>query len=222
MRGSGPWRRKTWTVDSLRALERPRGPLSVRAEVATQTDKAYAISGFFGVERGVVRDERLLDMAAQVLTNRMIQTVREDRQLVYSIGAQSSAALEFPGYGMFFALSSTDPHKLDALLETLRGMYAEFAAAGPNEEEMQTVRKQIATMLDERMREPPFWTSVLSGMAYRDTNLQDVVDAPAAYQEYAAEAVREAFAKYFKPEASFEVSAAPKAAPPADDQAPPP
>ncbi len=212
------------TLGDLRKLDRPRGPLSARAEVATQTDKAYAISGFFGVERGAVRDEQLLDLAAQVLTNRMIQTVREDRQLVYSIGAQSAAALEFPGYGTFFALSSTDPHKLDALLETLRGMYAEFAASGPTEDEVQTVRKQVATMLDERMREPPFWTSVLAGLTYRNTRLQDVVDAPAAYQTYAATAVREAFVKYFRPEASFEVAATPKEAPPApaDDRAPPP
>ena len=62
------------TLENLRALKRPAGPLSTRAEVGTQTDKAYAISGFFWVERDDVRDDRLLDLAARVLTNRMIQT----------------------------------------------------------------------------------------------------------------------------------------------------
>ncbi len=213
------------TLNKLRTLDRPRGPLAARAEVATETDKAIAVSGFFGAERDDVLNQQLLTIAARVLTNRMIEVVREKEQLVYSIGATSSGALEFPGYGTFWALSYTDPAKLDALQETLRGMYAGFAESGPTEDEMQTVRRQIDTALDERMLEPAFWTGVLAGLTFRNTRLQDVVDAPAAYQAHPGAAVREAFASFYTPEGTFEVAATPKQdAPPspANDRGPPP
>lgn len=199
------------TLEPLRTLARPKGPLSARATLQTQTDKAYAISGFFGAERDAVRDQQLLNIAARVLTNRMIQTVREEKALVYSIGANATAAMEFPGFGMLYAFSSTDPQKVDELLRTLREMYAAFASGGPTEEEMQTVRRQIATALDERMLEPSFWTAVLAASTYRSTRLDDVVGAPEAYQTHAADAVREAFTSYFQPQATFEVAATPSA-----------
>ncbi len=198
------------TLAELRRLERPAGPLSARRELKTQTDKAFAVSGFFGAEQHAVRDQQLLEIASRVMTNRMIMDLRESKGLVYSIGANSSPAQEFPGFGMFFAFSSTDPAKVDSLLGAIRGMYGAFAETGPSEDEMQTVRKQIATALSESMLEPEFWTGVLASLTYRARNLDDVVEAPEAYQEYPADHVRDAFASYYKPAASFEVSAMPQ------------
>ncbi|MFM9995804.1 MAG: M16 family metallopeptidase [Phycisphaerales bacterium] len=199
------------TLNALRALERPMGPITARRELETATDKAMVISGFFGAERDAVVDQQLLTLASRILTTRMITTLREQKQLVYSIGVTSSPALEHPGYGTVFALSTADPARAEELRAAIAEMYGAFAAGDLTEDEMATVRKQFATMLDERMREPGYWSGVLSTLTYRGTKLTDVLAAPGAYQSHAGAAVREAFARYFKPEAVFEVSVTPKA-----------
>jgi zinc protease len=201
------------TLDELRVIRRPIGPIHASAAAPTQTDKAMVLSGFFGCEDRAVDDGRFLTAAARILTTRMIQSIREEKQLVYSIGVQSNAALEFPGYGTVAAFSSTAPGKVAALTEAIAVMYADFAARGPTEDEMGVMKKQMATMLDERMREPSYWSRAISGSTYRGWSLQEPVDEPAAFAAMTAEQVRDAFARYYKPEAMFDLSVSPAPAP---------
>lgn len=191
------------TLDDLRALDRPPGPIRVRDTLPTPTDKAIVIAGFFGAERDAIDDQRRLSLAGRILTTRMIRELREDRQLVYSIGVNSSPAQEFPGYGTVFAFSSTDPARAEELAAAIESMFARFAREGPTEEEMATARRQVRTVLDERMREPAFWNAAISTRSYRGTRLADVVGAPAAYEACTGDVVREAFARYCTPLASF-------------------
>jgi predicted Zn-dependent peptidase len=53
--------------------------------------------------------------------------------------------------------------------------------------------------LTERMQEPAFWLSCLAQMTWDETNLDDVMRAPAAYQAITAEQVRDTFARYYAP-----------------------
>lgn len=200
------------TLDDLRAIARPAGPMVARGTAPTQTDKAMALSGFFGAEYESVRDARLLNAAARILSTRMIKTIREERQLVYSISATSSAAVEFPGYGTFTAYSSTAPAKVDALLAAIDAMYAAFAESGPTPEEMDTLRRQMANTLDERMREPSHWSRAISTMTYRGASLDDVVREPDDYQAMTAAEIREAFARYRRPATSFQFAVTPEGA----------
>src|SRR6478735_6528294 len=120
----------------LRKIQRPTGPRYVEKLVDTQTDEAYVQSGFYGADESNRHDSRALTMASRILSTRMIKEVREDAQLVYSIGAQSRPGSTFPGFGVFAAGAPTDPHKTDALVEKLASMYEKFAKAGPTDEEV--------------------------------------------------------------------------------------
>jgi mono/diheme cytochrome c family protein len=73
------------------------------------------------------------------------------------------------------------------------------------EEELAVAKKQIANTLDEQMREPSFWLSRVGQMTFDGTNLDDVVEAPAAYQAFTAEQVRATFARYYSPQSSMAV-----------------
>jgi zinc protease len=208
------------TLDELRALKRPVGPLSNHLELATQTPVAVVINGFFGADQENVRDARLLQVASRVLSTRMNTVIREQEQLVYSIGAQSMASGDYPGYGMFFAAAPTEPGKSDALDARIAAMYAEFAKGGPTDEEMEVARKQFANTFDEQMREPGYWSARLGSLAYRATNLDDIVAAPEAFQKFTAAEVKEAFARYCTPEASMSIIVRPAKAAPADGASP--
>src|SRR6185437_5742690 len=113
------------------------------------TAQAFVLSGFYGADETNRADSRALNMAARLLSTRMIKEVREDAQLVYSIGASSRAASTYPGFGVFSANAPTDPPKADALIAKLASMYEQFAADGPSEEEMIVARKQFANTYEE-------------------------------------------------------------------------
>lgn len=201
------------TLDELRTIKRPTGPLSNHVELATQTPLSVVINGFFGADQENLRDVRLLQMAARIISTRMIKVIREEEQLVYSIGAQSLPGTDYPGYGMFFAAAPTEPGKTDALDKRVSAMYAEFAQGGPTDEEMEVARKQFANTFDEQIKEPGFWAGRLASLEYRSSKLDDILAAPEAFQQFTAAEVKEAFAKYYTPEATLSVIVKPAAAP---------
>jgi zinc protease len=207
------------TLHALRAIPRTPGPIRVERTVDTRTPQAVVVDGFFGADLRNVRDSRLLTMAARMLSTRMNRTIREEKQLVYSIGASSQPASEYPGFGRFAAQAPTDPAKAGALAAAVDAIYAAFAADGPTPGEVDVARRQMATLLDEIMRDPEFWTWRLAVLDYRGLSLSDIVQMPAAYQAFTAAEIQETFARYYRPDARFRFLITPR---PPDAVAPAP
>lgn len=199
-------------MSELRTIARPTGPLDARQEFATATDKAMVGGGFFGPDPSNVRESRLFQVASRILSTRAIQEIREKRQLAYSPGVGFSPSAAFPGYSSMILASSTEPSKVESFRGAIFELFDAFAASGPSEEEMATVRKQFANTWDEQMREPAYWSRVLSTLNQRWLTLDDVMAGPGQFQTFTAEEIREAFARYYTPDRRFVMSVAPKAA----------
>jgi zinc protease len=186
--------------EDLRVLERPKGPRSLDRTIRTSTPQGQVMVGFYGPDRKNLADVRAMSLAAQVLTSRMIERVREDKQLAYSISARLTPGGTFPGFGIFRAASPTNPEKIDALSALVSELFDAFAKEGVSEDELATAKRQQANTLDESMKEPSFWLGVLELMTLQGTNLDDVLAMPVAYQAVTAEAVVTAFRRYHTPE----------------------
>lgn len=191
------------TLSALRVIARPQGPLSVSESVDLLTPQGAVLAGFFGADFHDVRDMRLLSMAARVLTTRMMKTIREEKQLVYSIGASLEPGVAYPGFGLFAAAAPTDPSKAPALAAAVEEMYAAFAKDGPTPEELAVAKKQMANLLDELMKTPDFWLGRLGTIDYRGLTLDDLLDGPAQYQGFTAQEIQRTFARYDRPESRF-------------------
>lgn len=199
------------TLRELRAVPRPAGPLRLERVVATTTEQAQVLDGFFATDVQQVRDSRLLQLAARILTTRMTRVIREERQLVYSIGARLQPAHAFPGFGILAARAPTDPARAGALADAVAEMFAAFAAQGPTPEELEVARRQVLTVLEEERRRPEFWMGWLAIMDYRGLSLDDLARVMADYAGFTADQVREAFARYARPEARFRLVVRPRA-----------
>lgn len=199
------------TLDSLRNISKVPGPRSIVREIKTATPLAMAVNGFYGADIENVYDSRCLQMASRVLSTRMIQKVREEEQLAYSPQCAHRAATDFPGFGLFISAMPTQPEKLDRLVTVVDEIYSTFAASGPTEEEMATVRKQIANTLDEQMKEPGFWNARLAVLDYRAAKLDDIMNSAAEQQTYTAQQIKDVFAKYYKPESQLKLTVKPVA-----------
>jgi zinc protease len=198
------------TLASLRSLARPQGPIRVGESIDALTPQAAVLTGFFGADLRDIRDTRLLNMAARVLSTRMLKTIRQDKQLVYSIRASSEPAVVYPGFGFFVAIAPTEPAKAPALAAAVEEAYAAFAKDGPTPDELEVARKQIANLLDEEMKTPDFWLGRLSVLDYRGLGLDDVLDAPAQYQAFTGAQIQAAFVQHDRPEARFQVVITPR------------
>lgn len=183
--------------DSLRHLKRPEGPREASKSIDTPTDQAYVYSGFYGVDESDRDATRFMNMAARILSMRMVSEVREKDQLVYSIGASSRAGSTYPGFGVFAATAPTDPTKVDALVAKLASMYAQFAKEGPTADELTVAKKQMATTWAEQIKQPQFWAGRLNLMTFRGTHLDDILTEPESYQAMTAKDVQETFAKCY-------------------------
>src|SRR2546422_3428752 len=165
------------TLSALRAIPRPQGPISVGKSVDMLTPQGAVLAGFFGADLRDVRDGRLLNLAARVLSTRMTKILREDKQLVYSIGSSSEPALVYPGFGSFAAIAPPDPGKAAGLAAAVEGMYAGFAKQGPTPDELAVATKQMTNLLDEMLKTPDFWKSRLSTLDYRGVGLDELLEA---------------------------------------------
>jgi zinc protease len=198
------------TLGRLRALPRPAGPIQVARTVTTQTNQAQVLDGFFGADVQETRESRLLILAARVLSTRMNRQLREERQLVYSIGAFSRPGEAYPGFGRFAAQAPTDPAKAEALADAIEEMFGAFAAQGPTAEELVVAKQQLANLLGEIMSTPDFWRERLATLDYRGLSLDDLGRIAADYAGFTAEEVRAAFNRYHAPAARFRLVIIPR------------
>ncbi len=203
----------------LRKLERPKGPIHVHHTMESKTQQAIVVDGFYGVDGDDIANLRPLFLASRILSTRLLDSIREEQGLVYSIGAGSNPATEFPGFGLFAAQAPCDPAKAEALVAALDVEWTKFAKEGPTEQELTVVRTQIANMLGQTLKQPQFWTQKLATLAYRGQSLDDIAEMAPAYASIDAETIRTVFARFCVPENRFDVAVVPVQAPAGGDGA---
>ncbi|MDB5327262.1 MAG: peptidase, partial [Phycisphaerales bacterium] len=196
-------------LDSLRTLKRASGPFEANVVFDSVTPKALAFAGFIGSDENSL-DRRPLSVAAEVMTNRMIDRIREKEQLVYSINASSRPSRGLKGTGVFAAGSMTDPTNGTKLADVVMEMFNDFAKTGPTDEELATAKKQIMTEVTTSMREPDWWMVQLSELTYRKRPIADLKSLPGVFDTFTKEDVQGVFAKYLRPETTLRFVVTPK------------
>ena len=119
--------RKAEHLKVLRQSPRPAGPLSRRVEVATVTPQAVALTGFGGAEGRNTKDARAMGIAANVLTSRLRQRLREDHSIVYSVSAQHAPAWVYADSSQFQTGAPCAPENADKVIAEANKIFAEFA-----------------------------------------------------------------------------------------------
>jgi zinc protease len=212
--GSLPRRPFTETgLEPLRDLDYEEGRLSSTVEVPTVTPTAVVLEGWRGANWTEVKDRRLLQIASRILTSRLREEIREDRGLTYTIWCVARAARGFPGTGHITVQFTADPDGAAEVAEIARGVVQQFAREGPTEEEIATVRRQFANIIETSQKKPGYWVGLLSEMDYRGTKLADVKNALQAYTSYTREDMMEVLARYVVPARRLEAIALPREEP---------
>lgn len=195
----------------LRKLARPTGPRTVEKSIDTATPQAFVMTGFYGPDETATQDVLAMGVASRILSTRMVKQVREEAQLVYSISAAVRPGSTYPGFGVVAAGAPTEPTKTKALVEKLASMFAEFAAKGPTDDELDVAKKQFAKSREEDLREPGFWMGRIDRMTYRGLNIDEVLKDGEKVDALTTGQIRDVFAKYFSDKSLMSVVVKPNA-----------
>lgn len=195
-------------LEALRAVKVGKGPFAGSVAVPSVEPLAVVILGWRGPTMKEYQDAVRLTVASQVLTARLIREIRENRGLTYSVGCGLRPRRDFPETSALFALFTADPKKAAEALAAARGVMAGLLESPPTDEEMETVRKQMANELSTTVRSPDFWAQTLADLDQRGQTLANVATLEASYTGVTREALMEAARRYFVPERSFEAVAA--------------
>lgn len=157
----------------------------------TEADEAYEIVGGKGTDTYTTKMEtpqtycavvesatmpytstnaKLVNMAGQILSARLLKTVREEMGAVYSIGAFGDID---PQSGRNASLMSPFPMNPEKKGEVLAAIAAEFESMA-NEitpEELNKVKEYMVKTYTERMEQNSSWAGYLSGWALTGKNL---------------------------------------------------
>jgi zinc protease len=196
-------------LDKLRKLARTTGPLTRHVEVATVTPQAMAIAGFMGCEARNTHDRRAMELAAHIMTSRLVKRLREELSIVYSIRAGSRPSKVYADSGQFTSGAPCDPKNALEVTKEVQAQFAKFAESGPTDVELDNAKKQVKENLDTDMREPRHWWGVLRDLDLHHGNLNEQKEEKAAFQRFTADEVKAAFKKYYKPIREFNITAVP-------------
>jgi zinc protease len=177
--------------------------------VETMTPQAMAVAGFAAAEGRNTRDTRALEMAANIVTSRLIKRVREELSIVYSISAGNTPSWIYEDAGRFQSGAPCDPGNAAKVVEEAHRIFKEFAEKGPTPEELRNGKKQMAHQLDVEMREPAYWWAILRNKDLRGRDLEAEKRIAEDYERFTADDLREVFAKYYTPDRIYRVTALP-------------
>ncbi|MDE0208060.1 MAG: insulinase family protein [Candidatus Tectomicrobia bacterium] len=197
-------------LDALRGVAGFAGPITRTVEVETITPRAHPILLWRSAPWHDVRGRRLMFMAARILERRIRKEIREDRGLTYSAETYVHPSRVYPDMSALYVDFTADPEKVTEAVEIAKRTVEEFAAGGPTDEEVETVRTQLRNSLETMLKEPQFWVYILADLEYHGTRLQDIVGLVDKLVGYSKADIAEQVRKVVVPERFALVIATPK------------
>jgi zinc protease len=174
------------SLEPLRDVAGFRGPVESIVEVETITPRAQPLLMWRSAPWKDVHGRRLTYLAASILERRMRQEIREDRGLTYSTATYARPAKVYPEMSALYVQFTTAPDKATEAVRLARAVVERFAAEGPTDAEVATMRKQMQNTMETMLKEPHFWEGLLADLEYHGTELEDVnglVDTLLAYSK---------------------------------------
>jgi len=196
-------------VDALRKINIEQGPLTRTVVVNTITPQALVRVGWRGAARGERPDFRALFFASQVATARLLDVIREEKGLTYSIQCAAIPSNSYDGNGSLFAIFTAAPDQAAEASKLAKEVMAGLIANPPTDKEMQAVSAQLKNMIETQMRQPQFWTQVLSNLRTSGRDINDIKNLVTNYTSQTKEQITEVLGRIMTEDRFFEVIATP-------------
>jgi zinc protease len=202
----------------LRQVTGFTGPVERTLDIETITPRAHPILLWRCADWQDVRGRRLMLIASRILERRVRRAVREERGLTYSTAVYALPSKVYPDTSALYVEFTADPDKVAEAAALAKSVVERFAAEGPSDEEMETVRKQLQNNLETMYKEPRYWVDLLSDLEYHGSKLVDLEGLIEKFLGLSKAEVAAEMHKTVVPERFAMVLARPKAPSAAEDR----
>lgn len=152
-----------------------------------------------------LQDNAVMSAAASILSNKMIETLREEMGGVYGAGASASTIKE-PWESYRFRISfPCKPDNVDALVEAAMAELEKVKAGEFTEEDLKKVVTARTNNFDEQIKQNRYWSSAIVGYLKNEVSLEEILKANERNNAITKEAIVELTNKYLTKENMIKV-----------------
>ena len=211
------------TVGALPTRPAPPPPIAVAPprpapEPATFTHKgdanqAFALIGWstFG-GTGRIPERRALSVAANLLSVRLFNRLREEEGASYAPNANATSSDEFPAWGVFVAAAELKPESTATFFRIAREEVAALARKPVGPDEFARAQNPIVSGVERRLKTNGYWISALENWTSRPELIEQARSYLSDYKAMTAEKVRAAVAAYVTDEGDWSMLVLPEKA----------
>lgn len=177
----------------------PKGQVSknIYAGVDKKSNVTISLSGDYEYD---LQDNANMSAAASILTNKMIETLREEMGGVYGAGARASISKE-PWESFNFSISfPCDPDNVDALVAAAMAELEKVKAGDFTEEDLSKVVTARVNNFEEQIKSNGYWERTIGTYLKSDLDLEDILKANERNKAISKDAIVAVMKKYLTKE----------------------
>jgi len=181
----------------------PRGR-SERIEVGVD-EKSQVILYFSGPTEYTLEKSQQLSYLGEILTIKLIETLREEIGGVYGVGARGGLS-RTPEESFSFSVSfPCSPDNVDALPDAVWAEITKIQEQGPEEKDLLKVRETKRISLAENLNRNAFWNAQINAAITSEMPLETVLGAADRVMQVTADQVKEVANNFLKEENLLEI-----------------
>lgn len=194
-----------------RQVSFPRKPFEKEYEVDTEIPKAEVVL-YWPTDDGMdVQVDRRLRVLANILSDRLRLTIREELGDSYSPNAGSITSSTYDGYGWIQASVTVDPDEAKRVAKVVRDLADELSRKGTDRDELERAVRPILTGLRESERTNGYWLGAVLAQAQEQPQRLDWARSRYADNEAITVAeIDELAARYLDKKNAFQVISRPE------------
>jgi zinc protease len=159
-----------------------------------------------------IRESRQLDMLTQIMSNRLLESVREGLGAGYSPQVGSNWPLDIDSGGHVIAFSQLPPEAVPGFFVEAEAIARDLAANGPKPDELARVTEPMKQLLNRLITGHTFWMSQLEGSSYDPQRAIALRSIFVDYTSVTAFEIQALAQKYLKEGGSWRLAVLPEGA----------
>ena len=155
-----------------------RAPRGKSETIKVGTDEKSQVIMLFTGELAYDRKKATdITYLGEILTNKLIESLREEIGGVYGVGASGSMSIQPVGNFSFSIVFPCSPDMVDTLIEAAWAEVRKIQENGPTAEDLNKVKEKRRIALEENLKRNSFWNSQMSSLRMYDLPWQAILQA---------------------------------------------
>lgn len=190
-------------------IRAPRGKTEI---IEVGSDEKSQVILFFSGETQYDRSRaRDISFLGEILTIKLIESLREEIGGVYGVGASGSMTIQPVDQFSFSVSFPCSPDRVDELIEATWNEIRKIQENGPEEDDLKKVKEKRRIALEENLKRNNYWIAQMNTVRNYDLDWKDLLKGKENIDSVSLQSIQEAALEFLTKENLLEIRKYPKA-----------